>query len=113
MLARPKAWLHRTAAYLDQAAFSPASLPNDLTTAIALAPTVAAGLIIYKLPAGEMLAVALACGIAGQLIARFAWRHEVPPRRDLATRLQRPWQPAPPSLRRRRTAAGAPEETAV
>jgi Na+-transporting NADH:ubiquinone oxidoreductase subunit NqrB len=78
VLARPKAWLHRTAALLDQAAFSPATLPNDLTTAIALAPPVAAGLIIYKLPAVEMLAVALACGIAGQLVARFAWRHEVP-----------------------------------
>jgi Na+-transporting NADH:ubiquinone oxidoreductase subunit NqrB len=78
VLARPKAWLHRTAAYLDQAAFSPASLPNDLITAIALAAPVAAGLIIFKLQAVEMLAVALACGIAGQLVARWVWRHDVP-----------------------------------
>jgi hypothetical protein len=79
VLARPKAWLHRTAAYLDKAAFSPASLPNDLVTAIALAPPVAAGLIIFKLPAVKMLGVALACGVAGQLIARWVWRHDVPP----------------------------------
>lgn len=78
VLARPKAWLHRTAAYLDRAAFSPASLPDDLITAIALAPPVAAGLIIFKLQAVEMLAVAVACGIAGQLIARWVWRHDVP-----------------------------------
>ncbi len=72
------AWLRRTAAWLDQAAFSPASLPNDLITAIALTPTVAAGLIIFKLPAVEMLAVALAAGIAGELVARFVWRHDIP-----------------------------------
>jgi NQR2, RnfD, RnfE family len=79
VLARPKAWLHRTAAYLDKAAFSPASLPADLVTAIALAPPVVAGLIIFKLPAVKMLGVALACGIAGQLIARWVWRHDIPP----------------------------------
>jgi Na+-transporting NADH:ubiquinone oxidoreductase subunit NqrB len=78
VLARLAAWLHRIAAWLDRAAFSPASLPNDLITAIALAPTIAAGLIIFKLPAVEMLAVALAAGIAGQLVARFVWRHDVP-----------------------------------
>jgi Na+-transporting NADH:ubiquinone oxidoreductase subunit NqrB len=78
VLARPKAWLHRAAARLDQAAFSPASLPNDLITGIALAPTVVAGLVIFKLPAVEMLAVALALGIAAQLLARWVWRHDVP-----------------------------------
>jgi hypothetical protein len=72
------AWLHRTAAWLDQAAFNPASLPNDLITAIALAPPVAAGLIIFKLPALEMLGVALASGIAGQLASRWIWRHSFP-----------------------------------
>ncbi|MEA2643419.1 MAG: hypothetical protein QOG08_445 [Chloroflexota bacterium] len=78
MLARPKAWLHRTAAYLDRAAFSPASLPNDTVTALALSAPVAAGLIIFKLPAVRMLGVALACGIAGQLVARGVWRHDIP-----------------------------------
>jgi hypothetical protein len=78
VLARPKAWLHRVAARLDQAAFSPASLPDDLVTGIALAPTVAAGLIIFKLPAVEMLGVALAFGIAAHLASRWIWRHDVP-----------------------------------
>ena len=78
MLARPAAWLRRVAAWIDQAAFNPASLPNDLITAIALAPPVAAGLIIFKLPAAEMLGVALAFGVAATLVARFAWRHDVP-----------------------------------
>ena len=78
VLARPKAWLHRTAALLDRAAFNPATLPDDLITAIALAPPVAAGLIIFKLQALEMLAVAVASGIAGQLVARWVWRHDVP-----------------------------------
>jgi hypothetical protein len=71
VLARPAAWL-------DRAAFNPASLPDDLITGIALAPAVAAGLIIFKLPAVEMLGVALAFGIAAQLAARWIWRHDVP-----------------------------------
>jgi hypothetical protein len=71
VLARPVAWL-------DRAAFHPASLPDDLITAIALAPPVAAGMIIFKIPAVEMLAVALAFGIAAQLVARWVWRHDVP-----------------------------------
>ena len=78
MLARPAAWLHRIAAWLDRAAFSPASLPDDLITAIALAPTVAAGVIIFKLPAAEMLGVALGLGIGAQLVARWVWRHDLP-----------------------------------
>lgn len=78
MLARPAAWLKRAAASLDRAAFSPASLPDDLITGIALAAPVAAGLIIFKLPAVEMLAVALAIGIAAQLVARWVWRRDIP-----------------------------------
>jgi Na+-transporting NADH:ubiquinone oxidoreductase subunit NqrB len=78
VLARPKAWLDRAAAWVDRAAFSPASLPDDLVTGAALAPPVAAGLIIFKLPALEMLAVALAVGIAVQLVTRWVWRHAVP-----------------------------------
>jgi Na+-transporting NADH:ubiquinone oxidoreductase subunit NqrB len=78
VLARPKAWLHSVAAWLDRAAFSPASLPDDLITGIALAPMVAAGIIIFRLPALEMLLVAVATGIAGTLFARFVWRHDIP-----------------------------------
>ncbi len=78
MLARPKAWLNRVAAWLDKAAFKPTSLPDDLVTGAALAPPVAAGLIIFKLPALEMLAVALVVGISAQLIARWVWRRDVP-----------------------------------
>src|ERR1700674_168581 len=78
VLARPRAWLHRATARLDQVAFSPASLPDDLVTGIALAPPVAAGIIIFKVPALEMLGVALAVGIGGQLIARWVWRRDIP-----------------------------------
>jgi Na+-transporting NADH:ubiquinone oxidoreductase subunit NqrB len=78
VLARPVAWLHSGAAWLDRAAFSPATLPDDLITGIALAPMVVAGLIIFKLPAMEMLLVALGMGVAGFLFARLVWRHDVP-----------------------------------
>jgi len=78
VLARPRAWLHRATARLDQVAFSPASLPDDLVTGIALAPPVAAGIIIFKVPALEMLGVALAVGIGAQLIARWVWRRDIP-----------------------------------
>lgn len=70
--------LARAGAWLDRAAFNPASLPDDLTIGIALAPPVAAGLIIFKLPAAEMLAAALAFGVAGQAIAYVLWRRHVP-----------------------------------
>src|ERR1700686_1946524 len=55
--------LARAGAWLDRAAFNPQSLPDDLTIGIALAPPVAAGLIIFKLPAVQMLVIALAFGI--------------------------------------------------
>jgi len=70
--------LARVAATLDRAAFKPASLPNDLITGIALAPPVIAGLIIFKVPALEMLAVALVTGIVGQLVAQLLWRKQLP-----------------------------------
>lgn len=70
--------LARAAAALDRAAFKPASLPNDLITGLALAPPVIAGLIIFKAPALEMLAIALALGIAGQIVAQLLWRKQVP-----------------------------------
>ena len=70
--------LARLAAWLDRAAFKPASLPEDVITGIALAPPVAAGLIIFKQPALELLAVALAFGVAGHIFARLLWRKHFP-----------------------------------
>ncbi len=70
--------LARAGAWLDRAAFNPASLPDDLTIGIALAPPVAAGLVIFKLPAAEMLGVALAFGVAGQVAAQLLWRKHIP-----------------------------------
>jgi Na+-transporting NADH:ubiquinone oxidoreductase subunit NqrB len=70
--------LARAAAWLDRAAFKPASLPDDLVTGIALTPPVVAGLIIFKFPAFQALLVAIGVGAAAQLIARWIWRHTVP-----------------------------------
>jgi Na+-transporting NADH:ubiquinone oxidoreductase subunit NqrB len=70
--------LARVAAWLDRTAFKPATLPDDLIIGIALAPPVAAGLIIFKLPAVEMLAVALAFGVAGYIAARLLWHTQRP-----------------------------------
>ena len=67
--------LARAGAWLDRAAFNPASLPDDLTVAIALTPPVAAGLIIFKVPAVEMLAAAVGFGVVGHLLAQLLWRH--------------------------------------
>src|SRR5207253_1592692 len=67
--------LARAGAWLDRAAFKPASLPDDLVTGIALLPPVVAGLIIFKLPAAEMLGIAAGTGAIGLLIARWLWRH--------------------------------------
>lgn len=70
--------LARAAAWLDRAAFKPATLPDDLVTAIALAPPVIAGLIFFKLPAFEMLLIAVAAGAVAQLGARWLWRRSNP-----------------------------------
>lgn len=71
-------WIARAGAWLDRAAFKPASLPDDLVTGIALTPPVVAGLIIFKFPAFEMLLVALAIGAAAQLAVRWLWRRHIP-----------------------------------
>ncbi|HUY73214.1 MAG TPA: RnfABCDGE type electron transport complex subunit D [Candidatus Dormibacteraeota bacterium] len=71
-------WIARAGAWLDRAAFKPASLPDDLVTGIALTPPVVAGLVIFKFPAFEMLLVALAIGAAAQLAVRWLWRHHIP-----------------------------------
>ncbi len=70
--------LARAAAWLDRAAFRPASLPEDLITGIALAPAVVAGLIIFKFPAFQMLLIATAVGAGAQLAMRWFWRHSTP-----------------------------------
>jgi Na+-transporting NADH:ubiquinone oxidoreductase subunit NqrB len=70
--------LARAAAWLDRAAFKPASLPDDLVTGIALAPPVIAGLIIFKFPALEMLGVALAFGVCGHIAVRVLWHGHLP-----------------------------------
>lgn len=70
--------LARAAAWVDRAAFNPTSLPDDAVTGIALAPVVAAGLIIFKVHALRMLVVALIFGIGAQLITRWLWRHQFP-----------------------------------
>ena len=70
--------LARAASWLDRAAFSPDTLPDDLVIGMALAPPVIAGLVIFKLPAVEMLGIALVAGIAAQLVSRFLWRGLIP-----------------------------------
>lgn len=65
--------LGRAAAQLDRAAFRPGSLPDDLTTGLALLAPIVAGLLIFRLPAAEMLAVALVTGGAAYAVARWAW----------------------------------------
>jgi Na+-transporting NADH:ubiquinone oxidoreductase subunit NqrB len=68
--------LARAGAWLDRAAFKPASLPDDLVTGLALLPAVVAGLIIFRLPAAEMLGIALATGSVGLLIAHWFWHRQ-------------------------------------
>ncbi|HEV2218810.1 MAG TPA: RnfABCDGE type electron transport complex subunit D [Candidatus Dormibacteraeota bacterium] len=70
--------LARAASWLDRAAFSPDTLPDDLVMGVALAPPVIAGLVIFKLPAVEMLGIALAAGIAAELVSRLLWRRLIP-----------------------------------
>jgi hypothetical protein len=63
---------------LDRAAFSPDTLPDDLVIGLALVPSVAAGLIIFKLAALEMLLVAVVAGVIGQVASRVIFRHYFP-----------------------------------
>lgn len=70
--------LAKAGAWLDRAAFKPGTLPDDLITAIALCPPVIAGLIVFRTKAAEMLAIALAAGIVGVLVATWLWRHHMP-----------------------------------
>jgi len=70
--------LARAVGWLDRAAFSPDTLPDDLVIGLALVPSVAAGLIIFKLTALEMLIVALVVGTIGQLAAALVFRKFFP-----------------------------------
>ncbi len=70
--------LAKAGQWLDRAAFKPSTLPEDLITGIALSPTVIAGLIIFRLPAIEMLAVALGAGAVGVIAEQVLWRHHRP-----------------------------------
>lgn len=70
--------LARAVGWLDKAAFSPDTLPDDLVIGLALTPPVIAGLVIFKAAAVEMLFVALVVGIAAQFAARFLFRKFMP-----------------------------------
>ena len=61
---------------LDRAAFRPATLPDDLVTVIALLPPIAAGLIIFRVPALRMLGVAVAVGTVGVIVSRWLLRDQ-------------------------------------
>jgi len=74
----PRTWLLKLGSALDRAAFKPASLPDDLVTAIALLPCIVAGLIIFKVHALEMLVVALVTGVVALIISRLALRGRPP-----------------------------------
>ena len=71
--------LARLGAWLDRAAFKPASLPDDLVTGLALLPPVVAGLIIFKNPAAQILGVAVIAGSVGVLIGNWFWRRQFRP----------------------------------
>ena len=73
----PGSWLIKAGAWLDRAAFKPATLPDDLVTGIALLPPVVAGLVIFRLPAVQMLAVAAAAGAIGLIASRIVWRSQL------------------------------------
>lgn len=66
----------KAGAWLDRAAFKPATLPDDLVLGIALLPAVVAGLMIFKLTAAQMLAIAFAAGAAGLIASRWLWRSQ-------------------------------------
>ena len=59
---------------MDRAAFRPATLPDDFVVGLALLPPIGAGLIIFKLPAAEMLGVAVGAGVVGMIAARLLGR---------------------------------------
>src|SRR5579859_1101711 len=61
--------LSKASAAPEGVALSPGRLPDDAVKLAALAPSVAAGLLIFRIPAGEALAVAIGVGILAHLAA--------------------------------------------
>ena len=70
-------WFAKLGSLMDRAAFRPQTLPDDLVTGIALLPAVVAGLVIFKLPALQMLVIALAAGTLGLIASRLLWRRQL------------------------------------
>ena len=62
--------MRRVSGLLARPAFHPDDLHPDAVSAIALFPPVAAGLILFRLPAAEVMGVGLAIGAAVHLVAR-------------------------------------------
>ena len=62
--------LSKASAWLERAAFKPDSLSDDLVTMGAFLPPVAAALLLFRLPALEMLGIAVAIGALGHAGAR-------------------------------------------
>ena len=71
-------WIGKFGSLLDRAAFRPRTLPDDLVIGLALLPPIAAGLVIFKTPAAEMLAIAVAGGVIGILATQLLWRRQRP-----------------------------------
>jgi Na+-transporting NADH:ubiquinone oxidoreductase subunit NqrB len=67
-------WIGKLGALADRAAFRPGTLPDNLVIALALLPPIAAGLVIFRVPAAEILAIAVAGGVTGMLAAQLLWR---------------------------------------
>ena len=66
--------LEKLGAQLDRVAFRPDSLSADAVLALALVPPVLAGLILFGVPALEILAMAVGVGGTVQLLARVSHR---------------------------------------
>jgi Na+-transporting NADH:ubiquinone oxidoreductase subunit NqrB len=71
-------WVGKFGALVDRAAFRPATLPDDLVIGLALLPPIVAGLVIFKVPAAEILGIAVAAGVAGIVVAQVLWRRQRP-----------------------------------
>lgn len=64
--------LRNTLGQLERGAFRPETLPPDVVMAIAVAPPVLAGLLLFHLIALEMLALAIGVGAAAHLAVRYS-----------------------------------------
>ena len=66
--------LRKILGQLERGAFRPETLPPDVATAIAIAPSVLAGLLLFHLVAIEMLGLAIGVGAAAHLASRSSGR---------------------------------------